>query len=102
MEDLSDIPPTDINPYEILQVDQSASPSDVKTAYKKLALKHHPGMNEDRSLAKKQLIKFQTKRNLLTVNLLTINFKRLLLPTPSCPMSAVESAMIRQGTLPSR
>ena len=44
MEDLSAEPPTDINPYEVLQLEPTASPNDVKTAYKKLALTHHPGL----------------------------------------------------------
>ena len=37
-------PPTDINPYEALGLEVSASTEDVKKAYKKLALKHHPGI----------------------------------------------------------
>lgn len=41
MEDLSD-PPTDINPYEVLEIETTATSSDVKSAYKKLALRHHP------------------------------------------------------------
>ncbi|CAF9921198.1 MAG: hypothetical protein ALECFALPRED_001734 [Alectoria fallacina] len=41
MEDLSD-PPTDINPYEVLEIEITATSSDVKSAYKKLALRHHP------------------------------------------------------------
>ena len=43
MEDLSD-PPTDINPYEVLEIETSATSSDVKSAYKKLALRYHPGL----------------------------------------------------------
>ena len=44
MEDLALEPPTDINPYEVLQLETTASPGEVKSAYKKLALRHHPGM----------------------------------------------------------
>jgi len=43
MVDVSKEPPTNINPYEVLQLEITASSSDVKSAYKKLALKHHPG-----------------------------------------------------------
>ena len=43
MEDLSD-PPTDINPYEVLEIENTATSGDVKSAYKKLALRYHPGM----------------------------------------------------------
>ncbi|KAF6240560.1 hypothetical protein HO173_001229 [Letharia columbiana] len=41
MEDLSD-PPTDINPYEVLEIENTATSGDVKSAYKKLALRYHP------------------------------------------------------------
>lgn len=42
MEDTLGSPPENINPYSTLNLTPSASPSDVKTAYKKLALRHHP------------------------------------------------------------
>ena len=42
VDNLSDEPPT-INPYEVLGLDKSASADQVKTAYRKAALKHHPG-----------------------------------------------------------
>ncbi|KAL2046820.1 hypothetical protein N7G274_000838 [Stereocaulon virgatum] len=42
MEDLSKGPPTDINPYEVLELETAATSAEVKTAYKKLALRHHP------------------------------------------------------------
>lgn len=45
MEDFSDGPPTDINPYHVLEIETMASASEVKSAYKKLALRHHPGMS---------------------------------------------------------
>lgn len=38
---LSD-PPTAINPYTVLSVATTATESDIKSAYRKLALKHHP------------------------------------------------------------
>ncbi|KAJ9635252.1 hypothetical protein H2201_003212 [Coniosporium apollinis] len=42
LEDLSDEPPSSINPYETLGLDKSATADQVKTAYRKAALKHHP------------------------------------------------------------
>ncbi len=44
VDDLAAEPPTDINPYEALGLEISASGEDIKKTYKKLALKHHPGM----------------------------------------------------------
>ena len=35
-------PPT-IDPYEVLGLERSASADEVKTAYRKAALKNHPG-----------------------------------------------------------
>lgn len=43
-DDLVNEPPTDINPYESLELSTSATSNEVKTAYKKLALRHHPGI----------------------------------------------------------
>lgn len=43
MEDFSLEPPTTIDPYKVLELDTTASASEVKSAYKKLALRHHPG-----------------------------------------------------------
>lgn len=42
-EDAGDQPPTDINPYEVLGIEPDATADDVKSAYRKQALKHHPG-----------------------------------------------------------
>ncbi|KAL2056991.1 hypothetical protein ABVK25_002730 [Lepraria finkii] len=42
MEDLSNDPPTDINPYEVLEIETTACSAEVKSSYKKLALRHHP------------------------------------------------------------
>lgn len=44
MADLSDAPPTDIDPYQVLEIDSTATQDEVKSAYKKLALRHHPGI----------------------------------------------------------
>ncbi|KAF3930830.1 hypothetical protein ABW19_dt0201016 [Dactylella cylindrospora] len=42
-EDIAvDSPPTDINPYEVLSVLKTATDSDIRSAYRKLALKTHP------------------------------------------------------------
>ena len=43
MDRPSEEPPQSINPYKALGLSKAASPAEVKTAYKKLALKHHPG-----------------------------------------------------------
>jgi DnaJ family protein C protein 9 len=42
-EDISiDDAPTTINPYTVLQISEDATPSQIKTAYRKAALKYHP------------------------------------------------------------
>ena len=41
-EDLVEEPPS-INPYEVLGVDGKATADAIKSAYRKKALKHHPG-----------------------------------------------------------
>ena len=46
MDNSSD-PPTDIDPYEVLEIEATATSTDIKLAYKKLALKHHPGMSRE-------------------------------------------------------
>jgi len=35
-------PPTTINPYKVLSVSKSATADEIKSAYRRLALKHHP------------------------------------------------------------
>jgi DnaJ family protein C protein 9 len=37
--------PPVIDPYEVLGLEAEATAEDVKKAYRKLALKHHPGMH---------------------------------------------------------
>ena len=39
-----DEPPQTINPYEVLGLDKSATADEVKSAYRKAALQHHPGI----------------------------------------------------------
>jgi DnaJ-class molecular chaperone len=36
-------PPTSINPYRTLDVERDASEAQIKSAYRRAALKHHPG-----------------------------------------------------------
>jgi DnaJ-class molecular chaperone len=48
-EDLLDEDPPSINPYQVLGLEKTASADEVKTAYRKAALKHHPGMKTTRS-----------------------------------------------------
>lgn len=43
MEDVTHVPPTDIDPYNVLGIGETASFDEVKSAYRKLALQHHPG-----------------------------------------------------------
>ena len=43
-EDLIDDEPPSINPYEVLGIEKTATSDEVKLAYRKAALKHHPGM----------------------------------------------------------
>ncbi|KAK4553117.1 hypothetical protein LTR86_009844 [Recurvomyces mirabilis] len=44
--DLEDTPPS-INPYEVLSIDNSATPDQIKSAYRKAALRHHPDKASD-------------------------------------------------------
>ncbi|KAL8730293.1 MAG: hypothetical protein Q9166_004176 [cf. Caloplaca sp. 2 TL-2023] len=46
MDGITETPPKDINPYTTLNLTPSASPAEIKTAYKKFALKHHPDKAE--------------------------------------------------------
>lgn len=41
-DDIAD-PPSEINPYKVLGVDEKTSASEIRSAYRKQALRHHPG-----------------------------------------------------------
>ena len=41
-ESLEDMP-TSLNPYEVLGAEENATAEQIKSAYRKQALKHHPG-----------------------------------------------------------
>ena len=45
MADFAEEPPKAVNPYKTLGLSKTSTAAEVKTAYKKLALKHHPGTN---------------------------------------------------------
>ncbi|KAK5010500.1 hypothetical protein LTR28_009540 [Elasticomyces elasticus] len=46
-----DVPPCEIDPYKTLNIAQTATAEQVKSAYKKAALKWHPGIPEDKDTA---------------------------------------------------
>ena len=42
-KETEDDPPHEIDPYGVLGIETAATAEQVKSAYRKLALKHHPG-----------------------------------------------------------
>ena len=45
-EDVDEGEPPVIDPYEVLEVDRNATAEQVKSAYRKAALRNHPGMSQ--------------------------------------------------------
>ena len=101
MEDLSD-PPTDINPYEVLEIETTATSSAIKSAYKRLALRHHPGTRKYHAHPIQSLhTSSQTKRIPTPKTPPTPNFKKLLSHTLSSRMSDGANATILRAILQS-
>ena len=48
-DEMDDSPPS-IDPYAVLDVETEATADDVKKAYRKLALQHHPGLRNSQHL----------------------------------------------------
>jgi DnaJ homolog subfamily C member 9 len=59
-EELIEDPPTTINPYEVLGLSSDADGNQVKSAYRKKALKHHPGMLTTFSLPPHSALAFRS------------------------------------------
>lgn len=51
--------PTEINPYNVLSIDPKATQDQIKTAYRKAALRHHPDKARDEKDKKQAHMRFQ-------------------------------------------
>ena len=49
MEDVDETPPLKVDPYQVLEIETTATTNEVKSAYRKLALRHHPGRSATHS-----------------------------------------------------
>ena len=58
-ETLEDMP-TSVNPYEVLGVEEKDNADQIKSAYRKQALKHHPGQ-PDHTLVPTNLLVSNTR-----------------------------------------
>ncbi len=90
---LDDLPPS-INPYHILGLDSQATSDQVKSAYRKQALKHHPGISYavailDCHMFEHSLTPPKTRQHQKPKMQLTPSFRKLLLPTLSSLILAV-------------
>ena len=62
--------------YEILGVSKRASDADIKKAYRKLAMQHHPDQNKGDESAEKRFKEISQK--LLMMNIQLLEIKKLL------------------------
>ncbi|KAL8839784.1 MAG: hypothetical protein Q9170_001595 [Blastenia crenularia] len=90
MEDIPDTPPDDIDPYATLNLDSSANASDIKTAYKKLALRHHPG-NRHHPFFQTALL-YSPTQLAFSVNLVDLHHKFLTDKAPPSEKSTAHGA----------
>ena len=97
MEVLTENPPTLINPYEVLEIETTATAGDIKSAYKKLALRHHPGASQGLLTLVLQLTFHQTRHSRTLATQLMSSSKKLHSHTPYSQMIGEESAMIPQA-----
>lgn len=94
MEDVTHVPPTDIDPYKVLGIGETASLGEVKSAYRRLALQHHPGTHSGSLSYLAQSFAYleaQIKLNRKLKTQLTPNSKRLHLLMQYSLMNADEN-----------
>jgi hypothetical protein len=78
--DLEDEEPPSIEPYAILGINKSATADEVKSAYRKAALKHHPGMRFTFHSTSGNQTNPQISQNIVTRMTTTyVNFLRCML-----------------------
>ena len=103
--EVSDAPPS-INPYTVLGLENDASAEEVKKAYRKLALQHHPGayffFSSLLADSNRHANDTQTRHGNPTSRPRTRNSKRSPAPTPSFPMNAVVNATMSPVARPRR